>query len=134
MQTILLVEDENLLLDGLEKMLIEYFPDVEVTTAANGYEGIEKLKAQQVSLVITNLMMPRVDGFELISFVNNHFPDMPIVVISGMLNNNRGRKSKKTTEERLRKLNVNCWLGKPFQVEETIKFVEIITNKLSGKN
>lgn len=85
MKTILLVEDDKFLLDCLEKMLIEYFPDAEVSTAVNGYEAIEKLKTQQVSLVITNLMMPRLDGFELAAYALKHCPKIPVLVVSGLL-------------------------------------------------
>lgn len=115
MVTILLVEDEKLLLDVLERTLINYFPDCKVVKAANGYEGIEALKTQQVSVVITGLMMPRLDGFKLASYAQQYHPEIPVLVVSGLLLDRLGDPfNVEDIKSRLSQLNVKGWLSKPF--------------------
>lgn len=51
-------------------------------SAYNGEEAIKLIEQQKVDLVISDIMMPGVDGYELTKFLRERFPDLPILMIS----------------------------------------------------
>jgi len=80
----------------------------EIIACADGMEAIEALPNHKVDLVITDLNMPNVDGFELITSIrnNNAYRDLPIIVLSSL----------GATEDIQRGLEcgANSYLVKPF--------------------
>ena len=79
--TILLVEDELQLRDNLQILLQS--AGYQVTTAANGVEGIQQLREQAFDLVITDLVMPGMDGFKVMDYLKVHSPETVVVAITG---------------------------------------------------
>jgi signal transduction histidine kinase len=79
--TILLVEDELQLRDNLQILLQS--AGYQVTTAANGVEGIQQLREQAFDLVITDLVMPGMDGFKVMDYLRVHSPETVVVAITG---------------------------------------------------
>jgi DNA-binding NtrC family response regulator len=55
----------------------------EVDTAENGKMGIEKLKSEEFDLVITDLMMPELDGFAVMKHIKENCPGTLVIVITG---------------------------------------------------
>jgi CheY-like chemotaxis protein len=55
----------------------------EVITAANGFEALLELKRAQPDVIICDLNMPRMSGFEFLSIVRRRFPHMAVIAISG---------------------------------------------------
>ena len=80
-EKILLVDDEDLVRQSIGPML-EYI-GYEVVEAANGFEGLEAFKRESPALVLTDLQMPRMDGFAFIAALREVDPITPIIVISG---------------------------------------------------
>lgn len=66
-KTILLVEDTRALASEIEDLL--RMENYEVLTAANGVEALEILKATRVDVIITDLLMPQMDGFEILRHI-----------------------------------------------------------------
>lgn len=64
---ILLIEDEEFNLIVLEEMIKIFYPDVQIETALNGKLGFEKLSSDQYDLVLSDVNMPVMDGYELIA-------------------------------------------------------------------
>lgn len=81
MARILLVEDDELVKDMLAQMLER--ASHEVITAANGEEAIEVLKNNYPDIMITDIIMPKINGITLIAEVRNKHPTMEIIAISG---------------------------------------------------
>ena len=81
MTTILLVEDEVLLREGVQEMLEAH--DYKVIGAGDGIEALDWLEQVSVSLIITDIIMPNMDGMEFVEKVRVTYPNTPIVVISG---------------------------------------------------
>jgi signal transduction histidine kinase len=79
--TILLIEDELQLRDNLQILLQS--AGYQVTTAANGVEGIQQLREQAFDLVITDLVMPGMDGFKVMDDLRVHSPETVVVAITG---------------------------------------------------
>ena len=83
MKTILIAEDDtltrSLLKSGLGRAL-----GCSILMAGHGAEAIQILNTHSVDLLITDLRMPVVDGFELIAFAAEHHPALPILVITSL--------------------------------------------------
>lgn len=78
---ILVIDDERRMADSLKTLLSKYGYDVSV--AYSGAEGIEKLKEQPVQLVITDLRMAEIDGYDVMKYINKRAPGTLIIVITG---------------------------------------------------
>ena len=57
--------------------------DYEVETVESGKEAIEQLKRAEFKLVLTDIVMPDMDGLELLSHVKSHYPDIPVIMVTG---------------------------------------------------
>ena len=82
MKTILLVDDEKLFLSSLSEGLTKLFPETSIITAKNGQEAIKTLSNQEVILVITDLQMPIMSGFEFLNYLMSNHPGISIVVMT----------------------------------------------------
>lgn len=81
-QSILIVDDEEGMRDSLTFLLeSEGFPSVQ--TARNGQVALEKLEQEDYALLITDLVMPKMDGCQLMRLVHQRWPDMIVVAITG---------------------------------------------------
>jgi len=78
----ILVVDDNML---MRKLIINLFSnkEVHVDEAADGKEGLLKLFDNQYDLVITDLIMPGMEGIEMIMQAKRNFPELKIIAISG---------------------------------------------------
>ncbi len=82
MKTILLVDDEDLLRDGLREVL--ELQGLQVLEADNGSKALESFAlADRIDLVITDVVMPEMDGVDFVEALRRSFPDVPILTISG---------------------------------------------------
>jgi CheY-like chemotaxis protein len=69
-------------LQQLGKMLLEA-QGYEVRGAEDGFEGLAALKQSLPDIIISDLQMPNMNGFEFLSVVRRRFPVIPVIVISG---------------------------------------------------
>lgn len=83
--TILLVDDEELLRAGVQEML--EMSGYSVITATNGHEAMACLKQHAIDLVITDLVMPKMDGVDFVEQLRQIWPDVPVIVVSGSTRN-----------------------------------------------
>lgn len=78
-----LVVDDSPVDRTLVAGLLKKCPNVSVVTATNGSEALELMAANRPSLVVTDLMMPGMDGLQLVAEVVSRFPLVPIVLMTG---------------------------------------------------
>jgi two-component system chemotaxis response regulator CheY len=80
----------------------------EIVPVADGMEALEKLPRENINLVITDLNMPNLDGFELIKAIrgNVEFKDIPIIILSSL--------SGSEEIQRGIEYGANSYLVKPF--------------------
>lgn len=105
MKRILLAEDDPGLSRSMDTWLtLEGF---QVVTVFNGEEALNKLTSQRYDLLITDIAMPRLNGVELITHIRQINPAMPILVVSGNLN--------ETILLRLQEMDVQYFLPKPIK-------------------
>lgn len=86
MKKILIVDDSKTLIGALQKGLTKYSDRFEPVFAMNGLEAMTILEAEPVSLVVTDIQMPVVDGLVLLAFIRERFPDMPCIIMSSYCN------------------------------------------------
>ena len=83
--TILLVEDEELLRAGVQEML--ELQGFRVITAADGQQALACLAAESIDLVITDLVMPQLNGIDFVQQLRTTRSDVPVIVVSGSTRN-----------------------------------------------
>lgn len=113
---LLLVDDEP----GLREAVQAYLEDSEfsVDVASNATEGWEKLQQKAPDLVITDIMMPQVDGYQFLKQMREdpRFKSLPVVFLTA-----RGM-----TKDRILGYQAGCdaYLSKPFDPDELVAIVE----------
>lgn len=83
MAKILIIEDEAAIRRVLSKILSEESKDYEVAEAADGLEGINKIREEDYDLVLCDIKMPKMDGVEVLEAARKLKPETPMVMISG---------------------------------------------------
>ena len=103
----LIVEDDPAIRRLVEKLLSRHH--VSIDTATDGKQAIEKLRAASYSVVVLDLMVPEVNGFELVDFMKREGLPTPVAVVSAV------------SQQALTKLDldvVKLVISKPFDVDE----------------
>ncbi|MDF0706628.1 sigma-54-dependent transcriptional regulator [Flagellimonas okinawensis] len=80
-ENILIVDDDIKILELLARRLKEF--DYHVFKAISVKEALFILKDTPIDLLITDIQMPEVDGIQLLKYVNEHYPSMPKLVVTG---------------------------------------------------
>jgi len=114
MDPVLIVDDSVMLINYLEDSFIKYKDKFAFILAKDGSEAIEILKAKPVSLLVTDLQMPKVDGLGLLAYTNKHHPDIPCIVMSA-----HGTPSIKETLHK----DILQFIEKPFTAEALAKVI-----------
>ncbi len=109
----LVVDDEESIRDLLRLVLTG--EGYSVVTANGGEEAIEYLEAQRFDLLITDLVMPTVNGVEVLRAARRIDPNYPVIVITGY-------PSVETVTELVR-LGAGDYLTKPFNVDAVVATV-----------
>jgi len=79
--TILCVDDEKNILNSLKRLLRK--EAYRLVTASGGKEGLEKLAAEEISLVVSDHRMPEMSGTEFLQKVKNQYPDIIRIILTG---------------------------------------------------
>jgi two-component system response regulator HydG len=79
--SILIIDDDETILNVFQRFLSGKGHDVRV--ASDGRTGLRVLECGSVDLVITDIMMPEVDGLEVVMFIRSRGESIPVIAISG---------------------------------------------------
>jgi two-component system response regulator YesN len=125
MVKIMLVEDEPAVLNGIKNTL-SFLNEVEVIGAAfSGPEALKLLESIKPDLLITDIRMPRMTGLELIRQVNEHYPEIHCVLLSGFSEFEYAREALR--------LKVMDYLLKPVSIEKLAEIVGIVQQTIDEK-
>ena len=118
-KNVLIVDDDPDVLEMLKQLLekLEYTPFV----ASNGEQGLKIIDKNKIDVVVSDLVMPEMNGMELLKRVKSRKGDIPFVMITGY-------PTIETAVEAIKK-GAYDYLTKPFQVED----VEIKINRALEK-
>jgi CheY-like chemotaxis protein len=98
---ILLVEDESITRASMADLLRS--EGYEVAEARDGAQGVELFETRHFDLVITDFVMPRLDGLKLIGRVHSVSPSTPVILITAYLSKDFGKTILQETAEFVRK-------------------------------
>lgn len=113
---ILVVDDEEMMRELLVDVLA--MDGYTVETAEDGKAALEILKASPPQLVISDIKMPRMNGFELLKAVKESFPSMRIIMMTGY-------SDDFTVKDALR-LNADEYIIKPFNTRDISSVVRSV--------
>ena len=96
---ILVVDDDPESRDILKRLLT--LSDYEVESVKGGEEAVELLKRAEFKLVLTDLVMPGMDGIKLLSHVKSHYPDISVIIVTGRASNESKKEALENGAEGL---------------------------------
>jgi DNA-binding response OmpR family regulator len=108
----LVVEDDPAIRRLVEKLLTRL--RINIDTAADGQTAIDKLSSQSYSVLVLDLMVPELNGFEIIDYIKRENLPVPVAVVSAV------------SQQALTKLDldvVKLVISKPFDVDEFTKAI-----------
>ena len=111
---ILIVDDEELILDNLKSMLHRH--GYVCDTVSSGREALDRMAGASYPVVVLDIVMPDMDGFEVIDRIQSKWPRTAIILITGYA-------SVESSVAALRK-RVYDYLTKPFSYDEVIRTVD----------
>ncbi|AMV72265.1 hypothetical protein JCM30471_07490 [Desulfuromonas carbonis] len=105
MKRILIVDDERSFLLSLRDGLAAHNPGLTILLAGNGREATEILHREKIDLLVTDLKLPVMDGFQLLAWVSRFRPQLPVIVMTAF--------GTPEIEARLSRMNSLIYLEKP---------------------
>ncbi len=114
MDTILIVDDNKQILEKMHGFLSRFRDEFRVITANDGGKAINLMKETNVDLLITDLVMPQTDGLTLLAYINERYPRVLCIAMTGY-----------ATENIIRMLpdNLLCLVRKPFKLYELLHII-----------
>jgi len=105
---ILLVDDDTSILELLADLIAIFGHDYD--TAKDGVEAIAKLKQETFHIVLTDMIMPNIDGMELLKYINANYPKIKVMVVTGY--------ERTFTYTDVIRAGASDFISKPFNTDE----------------
>lgn len=120
---VLVVDDEV----GIRDIIREYclYENFEVLEAENGVEAIDKLKDNNIDIIILDIMMPKMDGYSTLREIRKNY-NIPVIMLSA--------RSEEYDKLLGFELGVDDYLTKPFSPKELMARIKAITNRKKINN
>ncbi len=116
---ILVIEDEEAIREGLIDVLV--FHGYKVESSATGPEGLEKALTGKFDLILLDIMLPGMDGFEICDRIRAEDRDQPIIMLTA-----------KTSDEEIiqgLKLGADDYVPKPFSIQQLVLRIEAVLRR-----
>jgi CheY-like chemotaxis protein len=127
-RTIVVVEDYDDFRRSMAGFLRQQL-GANVVEAGNGIEGLEAIKTHQPALVLTDILMPGLDGFEMLREIRalgkNGERRMPVIAMTALVS--------ETDRKRIFDAGFRAYLPKPFTPERLIETIRCVLNDRSTK-
>lgn len=123
MTKILVIEDEQRIAELLRKGLVEFGYDV--TLAFDGEMGCRLVKANKFDFVITDIILPQINGFELCKIIRRVQPDIPIIMLTAL----------GATDDKLDGFDAGAddYMVKPFDLRELNARINVLLKRKGAK-
>jgi CheY-like chemotaxis protein len=117
---VLLIDDDHGILDLLEVYL---YGDYDIITALNGFEGLKKADDLKPDFIVTDIMMPVMDGIKFLNTLRKQqeTAKIPVIAITSF--------TKKINEKSLLNMGYNGVIFKPLKREAVLKVIDDVVNK-----
>ena len=110
MKTVLIVEDDPTMLRGLEDNF--ELRGYRVKTARDGEQGLDMSLKEKPDLIILDIVLPRINGYQMCSLIRKRNLDMPIIMVTG--------KDRESDIVRGLTLGADDYVTKPFSIKELL--------------
>ncbi len=80
---VLVVDDDSYVVDTLQKELHNKIPEVRILTTRSGYTALRHIMAGNIDLLLTDIAMPDMDGYELFLRAREQNEKMPVIMMTG---------------------------------------------------
>jgi len=120
--TVLVVEDEAAMLAGLVHNL--EFEGYRTLTATTGREALERLHKTPPDLVLLDVMLPEMNGFDVLRELRLSHPKLPVILLTS--------KGLETDKLQGFKLGADDYVTKPFSIQELLARVHAVLNRAGG--
>jgi DNA-binding NtrC family response regulator len=124
MKNIIVVDDNKIFRETLASYLCSKLENYNVLLAEDGEKAIEVMESHPVSLVLTDLAMPKVDGYKVITYAKELYPAIPVIIMSSAWS--------LELEALVRKMGIVHYLEKPFNLDDIDRLI-IEPLRTSGK-
>jgi CheY-like chemotaxis protein len=114
-RNVLFVDDDQEMLQALKEGLEKYRDTFQARLASDGTEAVSHLKQHAISLVVTDLKMPGMDGFSLLAHIMENYPDIPVIIITGYSTSEMKRLAQEG--------GAVGYISKPFLIEDLAKHI-----------
>ncbi len=122
--TRILIVDDSHVERQLAKSLVEKIPSFRVDLACDGLEALERIRAARPKLVLTDLLMPNMDGLELLQSLRRDFPGIPVVLMTQF--------GDETTAVRALEAGAASYVPKSRQAEYLVPTIERVLEHASA--
>mgnify|MGYP000035349041 FL=1 len=112
---VLFVDDDQEMLQALKEGLEKYRETFTAVLAEDGVDAVNQLKRHPISLVVTDLKMPNMDGFSLLAHVMEKYPEIPVIIITGYSTSEMKRLAQEG--------GAVGYISKPFLIEDLAKHI-----------
>lgn len=121
MVKILLVEDDR----ELNSLVCAYLKGAgyEVYSCFNGEEGLEEFEKNQIDIVLSDIMMPKMDGFQLLEQIREINSSVPIIFLTA--------KDDKMSKQFGYKMGIDDYITKPFDIDELVLKLKALERRLN---
>jgi FixJ family two-component response regulator len=119
---ICIVDDEQDLAENLALEIAHLKPDWEIKTYQSGLEAIKEIMKGQVHLVITDIAMPDMDGYELYWRIKDYDDKLPVIMMTGF-GYDPNHVLVRSKQDGLQDI-----LYKPFSIEKLVDLIELRLN------
>jgi len=118
---LVLVVDDSITVRRVTQRLLQR-EGYRVALAADGLQALERLQEERPALVLSDIEMPRMDGFDLVRNIraDASLADLPVIMITSRI--------AEKHREHAKQLGVNHYLGKPYSEEELLRLVRSYTH------
>lgn len=121
---ILVVDDEQIVLDSIHK-LVRNEPYT-VYTAYSAKEALDELKKTDIDIILTDLMMPDIDGLEFTQIIKKEYPKIPVVMVTGYATINTALQATQ--------LGAFDYIAKPFSKKELLGVLKRAAELVAGND
>jgi CheY-like chemotaxis protein len=123
MKNILIVDDDIALLKMIAKKFEAGSSDFNPVFVKDGVSAVNQIKNKKIDVVISDLQMPKMDGYGLLEYINGNYPDIPVIIMTAF--------GKPKSKEILLENGASGYFEKPVNLDQLILEIKRLKEKES---
>lgn len=122
MSKVLIVDDEQFVIMGLQRAIKVNAPDLEVTFKDSALDALDILSKESFDIIVSDMFMPEMNGIELLAIVQDKYPDIIRIILSGYYENIIEPEKQKIADQ---------FVSKPVSNKD---FIEILRSHIAKRS